>query len=139
MYNLSLLDESFNKFYRNISHGSPEAVINVNLKLLHQMGLLRYHTTGSHESTLTRYFQVFETPEKITLVNDDFVIWIVPEKTNGVFLTSTLIALNHSEGPHLELIFVNSGVYNTSRLVLQILEKFLCDIQENEDFLSTIK
>lgn len=139
MHNLALLEESFNKFYKNIKSGPPESVIHVNLPLLHQIGLLHFHSKEGHDSSLTRYFHVIETPEKITLINEDFVIWIVPEKENETSLTYILIALNHSEEPHLELTFITSGVYNNSRLVLRILEKFLFDIQENEDYLKKIK
>ncbi len=139
MHDLTLLEESFKKFYRNIKNESPESLIQINLELLHQLNLLHYHSRDGHDPTLTRYFQVIETTEKITLINDDFIIWIVPEKENEIALTYTLIALNRAEGPQLELTFITSGVYNTSRLVLRILEKFLYDIQENEDLLNKIK
>lgn len=139
MHNIALLEENFKKFFKNIKDGPPESVVCVDLALLHQIGLLHFHTRNIHNPYLTRYFQVLETPEKITLLNEEFVIWIVPEKLNDKALTYTLIALNHNEGPHLELTFITSGVYNTSRLVLRILEKFLFDIQENEDYLNKLK
>lgn len=139
MHNLALLEENFKKFYKNIKSGPPESIIHVNLALLQQIGLLHYHSRDKHDPSLTRYFHVIETSEKISLINDEFVIWIVPEKENDVPITYTLIALNYNESPHLELTFITSGVYNSSRLVLRILEKFLYDIQENEDFLNKIK
>lgn len=118
---------------------APDALIPVDLFLLHDFGLLNYHQKSSDDPLLTRYFQVVETSEKITLVNEDFVVWIVPEKIHGMSITYTLIALNQASSPQLELAFVTSGVYNTSRLVLRILEKFLFEIQENEDTLKKIK
>lgn len=139
MHNIALLEESFKKFYKNITNGSPESVIHINLAVLHQIGLLQYHARNIHNHSLTRYFQVIETSEKITLINEEFVIWILPDKVNGVSLTYTLIALNRGEGPQLEITFITSGVYNTSRLVLRVLEKFLYDIQENENYLNDIK
>lgn len=139
MHNLSLLEESFKKFFKSIVDSHSESTILINLARLHEMDLLHYHSKRESYSTLTRYFQVIETSEKITLINDEFVIWIVPEKVNEKSLTYTLIALNHQEGPHLELAFITSGVYNTSQLVLRILEKFLFEIQENEDYLNQIK
>jgi hypothetical protein len=139
MHNLALLEESFKKHYKNISNWPKESTVHVDLSLLQQMNLLHYHNREQHDPNLTRYFQVIETSEKITLINDDFVIWIVPEKSTGISMTYTLIALNKAEGPQLELTFVTAGVYNTSRLVLRLLEKFLYDIQENEDFLTKIK
>ncbi len=139
MYNLSLLEECFKKFIKNITFWSPEIVIPVNLTLLHQLGLLNYYNRRTSEQMLTRYFQVIESIEKITLVNDDFVVWIVPDKIENIALTYTLIAVNKSNGPELELAFVASGAYNSSSLVLRILEKYLFEIQETEDFLSILK
>ena len=55
---------------------------------------------------------MIETTEKITLINDEFVIWIVPEKVNNSATTYTLIALNRNDGPQLEVTFITSGVYN---------------------------
>ena len=51
----------------------------------------------------------------------------------------TLIALNHEEQPQLEIAFSTSGVYNSSRLVLRVLEKYLQEIQETEDTLKSLK
>lgn len=139
MHNLAQLEESFKKYYSNILKLSPESIIHVDLKLLQQLGLLHYHTREQYDPNLTRYFQVIETAEKITLVNDEFVVWIVPDKIGNVSATYALIALNKPEGPQLEVTFITAGVYNTSKLVLRVLEKLLHDIQENEDLLNKIK
>lgn len=139
MHNFELLEECYKKYIKNITTWAPESIINVDLTLLQKFGLLNYHSRSKYDPSLTRYFQVVETPEKITLINDEFVVWIVPEKINDVSVTYTLIALNHPDDLHLELAFVTSGIYNTSRLVLRILEKFLYEIQENEDLLSKYK
>jgi hypothetical protein len=50
-----------------------------------------------------------------------------------------LIALNQKGIPRLELAFLTTDVYNTSKLVLRILEKFLHEIQENEESLRPYK
>lgn len=139
MRNISLLEEYFKKFTKSINDLSIESIINVNLSLLHDLDLLNYYNKSSYDPSLTRYFQVLETTEKITLVNDEFIVWIVPEKIGNVNQTYTLIAINRPEGPTLELVFVNSGVFNTSRLVLRILEKFLREIEENEDLIDKYK
>ena len=138
MHNIALLDECFNEYLKNINNWAPDLLIQVDLSLLHQFGLLHFHPK-TEDPSLTRYFHVIESAEKITLVNDEFVVWIVPEKFHEIQLTYVLIALNHPEKLHLELGFVTSGVYNTSRMVLRILEKFLHEIQENEEMLNKIK
>jgi hypothetical protein len=139
MHNIALLEESYRKFIKEIATWAPESIIDVNLELLQEFNLLHFHGKPTQDPALTRYFQVVESTEKITLVNDDFVVWIVPEKTENMALTYTIISLNDNDHPSLELVFVTAGVYNTSRLVLRVLEKFLFEIQENEEMLKRIK
>lgn len=135
MRDINTLEESFKKFVNNPGEFLPEGVHEVDLDLLHTHDLLNISNKKDHP-TLTQYFHVIESNEKITLVNDDFVVWIVPDQRNGSACTFVLIALNKDEQPHLEVGFVTFGVYNTSRLVLRLLEKFLYDIQENEELLT---
>jgi hypothetical protein len=139
MYDIKLLEKYYNKYVENLNENLPEGIINVDIDLLKRFDLLNYHETESNDQSLTRYFHVIESNEKITLINDDFIVWIVPEKMHDVPFTFTLIALNSSDHPQLEVCFVTTGVYNTSRLVLRVLEKFLYEIQENEEFLKKIK
>lgn len=118
----------------------PEDILEVNLELLQKLELLHYHDPAYNDPSLTRYFHVVESEDKITLLNEEFVVWIVPEKMEGVAVTYTLIALNGEEKePELQMCFVTSGVYNNSRLVLRVLEKFLFEIQENENMLRSLK
>lgn len=138
MHNLEILEACYKQFIENLPDRLPEDIIEVDLKLLHNLDLLHYHDPNFNDPNLTRYFHVIESNEKITLINDDFVIWIVPEKIEEFQLTYTLISLNREDQPELELCFVTSGVYNTSRLILRVLEKFLFEIQENEDLLNSL-
>jgi hypothetical protein len=132
MHNLSQLEVCYKKFIEDMPTRHPEDIIMVDLDLLHKFNLLHYHDSDCNDPSLTRYFHVIESNEKITLHNDEFIVWIVPEKIENVTVTYTLIALNRPEEPKLEICFVASGIYNTSRLVLRLLEKFLFEIQENE-------
>lgn len=136
MDDLNILEEAYNKYIKSLSSWLPEGIIEVDIELLHKFKLLNF-SQGKQQANdaLTRYFQVIESNEKITLVNDHFVIWIVPENQNDNPTTYTLIALNVQDHPHLEMAFSTTGVYNSSRLVLRILEKFLTEIQENEELL----
>lgn len=136
MDNLKKIEHSYQKYINNLNLWAPEGVIPVNLDLLQRLDLLSFQNTQT-EDTLTRYFNVVESPEKITLINDKFVIWIVPENIEGKPTTFTLIALNNpKEDPLLETVLAASGAYNTSLMILRVLEKYLKDIQENEDLLS---
>jgi hypothetical protein len=138
MHNIEVLESCFNRFIENVSNWLPEDIVQVDLKMLHGLDLLHYHDPNHNDPGLTRYFHVIESDEKITLVNDDFVVWIVPEKQNDQPVTYTFIAVNSHETPKLQLCFVTSGVYNTSRLVLRLLEKYLFEIQENESLIECI-
>ena len=96
------LEDFYRKFTNNLSSWLPEGVIDVDLALLHRLGILRHHTEEKYHFSLTRYFHVVESLDKITLINEQFVIWIVPEKVDDVPTTYTLICLNYPSGPQLD-------------------------------------
>ena len=85
--NLSQLEKYYNQYMGNIKEWIPEGVIEVNLNLLQHFCLLNYHSHTRDTHTLTRYFHLVETPEKITLINQEFIIWIVPEKIGETAVT----------------------------------------------------
>ncbi|MFA6914835.1 MAG: hypothetical protein WC222_00420 [Parachlamydiales bacterium] len=134
MDNLQVLEQHYKEYTKNLMEWIPDGIIHVDLGLLQKLDLLDDNSTDVSLG-LTRYFNVIETFEKITLINEQFVIWIVPEMQNNQLVTYTLIALNNDKGPKLELAFATSGVYNSSKLVLRVLEKFLVEIQENEQLM----
>ena len=135
MDELSAYERYFKKFVNNPTYWLPEGIIEVDLEFLKNLNLLDYDKGAVQDPSLTRYFHVIETEDKITLVNDNFIVWIVPDLVEGIPMTYTLIAINQSHHPKLETAFSTSGVYNTSRLVLRILEKQLSEIQETEQTL----
>lgn len=137
MNKLAKLDQQFKKYITELQKWLPDGVIQVDLPLLQEFELLDSGLDEKSTPALTRYFHVVESFEKITLINDQFVIWIVPQKGDTI-KTLTLIALNYPDHLKLELAFLTSEIYNTSRLVLRILEKFLFEIQENEDLIKKI-
>lgn len=140
MNNIERLEANYKKFTKNLPKWLPEGVVDVDIALLQELELLNFDEQNCQESdSLTRYFHVVETEEKITLVNEQFVIWIVPENDEDLSKTFTLIALNSEKEPTLEMAFYVSGVYNSSRLVLRVLEKYLKEIMENEDMIDQLK
>lgn len=138
-WSLPYLDEQYKKYVNNIAEWLPEGMIDVNLDLLHGFNLLHYHSIDREYRPLTRYFQVSQTEEKITLTNEQFVVWIVPDKAGNAPATYTLIALKGLNQLQLEVGFSTSGIYNSSHLVLRVLEKFLLEIQETEALMSSLK
>lgn len=130
------LDSSYEYFIRRLGELIPDGITQVDLKLLQRLGLLHEEVQPEGAASLTRFFHVVESKDKITLFNDQFAIWIVPEKVHNEPQTTVLIAIQQQKKLHLEMAFSMSGIYNTSRLVLRVLEKFLAEIQENEELLS---
>jgi hypothetical protein len=137
MTDITIIEDSYKKYIRDINKWMPEGIIDVDLNLLQRLGLLHYYDQLNKDAKLTRYFHVLESNEKITLINETFVVWIVPDRIGHTAITYTLIALNPAH-PHLELVYSTTGVYNSSKLVLRILEKFLEEIQENEDIIMNL-
>lgn len=139
MDKIAELDSSYEQFIRRLPELIPDGITFVDLKLLQKLGLLYEELESDTSTSLTRFFHVVESKDKITLFNDQFVIWIVPEKINNEPTTLVLVALDDHSKPKLEMAFSMTGIYNTSRLVLRVLEKFLSEIQENEDLLSHLE
>ncbi len=136
MDNVPEIDAIYRTFMANLDAHLPDGLTQVDIDILNELDLITFYQKS--ELSFTRYFQVVETDEKITLINDQFIVWIVPEKVEDISSTFVFIALN-KDIPHLELAFSVSGVYNTSKLVLRLLEHYLQDIQENEEALGHIK
>jgi len=136
MHNLAIIEECYQRFIAQWPHLLPDGMHFIDLKLLKNMKLLQFHINEKFdEDMLTRYFHVVETREKITLINEEFVVWIVPDMDPKAQLTTVLVALNKQPLPILECGYQAQGVYNTSALVLKLLEKMLNDIHENEQII----
>lgn len=122
---------------KDLNKWLPDGVIEVDLELLKDLDLLDFRPgqTQKQDDDFTRFFHVVESLEKITLLNEDFVIWIVPNLLHAQPATFCLIAINSTKGPQLETGFCTTGVYNNSNLVLKVLEKFLKEIQETENLI----
>ncbi len=135
------LEIHYQTFIEDLHNFLPDGILDVDLTLLNDLGLLSNETSSEEEQedALSHSFYVIESSEKLTLFNQKFVIWIVPKMVEQSPTTYTLVALNEPKQPHLEMVFATSGVYNHSSLVLRILEKFLQQIEENEAEICKIK
>lgn len=136
MHDLSLIEQCYQHFIVYWPELLPDGIGEINLKSLSSMDLLNFHHHKKiNDDTLTRTFHVVETKEKITLINDEFIIWITPDPNSSKQLTTVLVSLNKQPLPTLEAGFQASGVYNTSTLVLSYLERLLAEIHENEEII----
>lgn len=117
-----------------------DGITPIDLKFLHEQGLLQsIQDDQSDPDDLTQYFHVIESVEKVTLFNEQFIVWILPKMDGDQPLTYVLIALNHPEKANLEVVFSTRGVYNTPRYVLKVLQHFLVDMLETEETLTSFE
>lgn len=134
------LESAFVHFMSDLQLHVPDGIVEVDLTLLQELGLLTCEEPQQDiADSLSHNFYVIESIDKLTLFNERFSVWIVPKLLNDHPSTYTLIALNEQQKPRLEMAFVTTGAYNHSTLVLQILERFLEQIDENEDEICKLK
>ncbi|MDN3504743.1 MAG: hypothetical protein P0S95_04115 [Rhabdochlamydiaceae bacterium] len=141
MVNPNKLEDSFEDYINDISSYAPDGVIEVDIFLLKQLGLLHHNEDDEKilQSQFPFYFHVVETDEKVTLFNSQFVVWIVPQIEDEVPVTLTLIALlNDEEHPNLEMIFSTSGIYNSPKCVLKVLRYYLTEVIDTEQVIDSI-
>lgn len=137
MSDLALIEAYYRKCMRNLSALIPEGVYFVDLEFLHHFDLLHFQPGEGRELVLPHSFRVVESVDKLTFINDEFVVWIVSHQANQIPATYILIALNAPDrAPRLEVAIIASGVYNASNLALKVLDRFLTDIRETETELS---
>jgi hypothetical protein len=136
----SQLEEAFVEFSQNLPKHAPDGVIAVDLNMLQDLGLLKHEKfdQGTSHEELMHYFHVLETADKVTLFNEQFVIWILPKMVQETSVTMTFIALLQNTKPHLELVFSTSGVYNTPKFILKVLEHSLTEVIDTEALISSI-
>jgi hypothetical protein len=133
MINPIQIEEAYKGFIEDLPKHAHDGIIHVDLQFLHEEGLLPSISEEKNtRDELTQYFHVIESAEKVTLFNEQFVVWIVPQLHKELSITYIMIALSHHDKPHLEIVFTTSGVYNTPRYVLKILQHFLMDVLETE-------
>lgn len=140
MMNPAQLEEIFSQYISNLGQWAHDGVISVDLNLLQDFGLLEdLQNDNDDPDDLTQYFHVIESVEKVTLFNEQFAIWIVPRLEDEIPTTYVLIALIAGSKPQLEIVFSTTGVYNTPKYVLKVLQHFLIDTLETEATLTAIE
>lgn len=134
------LDQAYNEFISNLSSWIPEGIIEVDIALLEDTGLLTHASfeEDKNQEQLPHYFHVIETPDKVTLFNHQFAIWIVPKIVDENPTTIVMISLVSNGKPHLEIVFSTKGVYNTPKFVLRLLKYYLSEVIDTEEAISSI-
>ena len=139
MVNPEKLDEYYLKFIKDPTYWVQDDTININLELLKDWGLL--NQTEDEEALLQDqfpfYFHVLENNSKVTLFNNQFIIWIVPSVSDENPFTTVMIALIKNEDLKLEIVYNTKGVYNTPKYILKTLRHFLTEVIETEEEISS--
>lgn len=139
MLNPNELEQLYQEFVSNLSDWAHDGIIPVDLHLLHEMGLLDQSLENTDSSDLTQFFHVIESPDKVTLFNEQFAIWIIPKMEQETPITYVLIALTTQGKTQLEIVFTTTGIYNTPKYVLKVLQHFLIDMIETEATLTAME
>ena len=140
MLNPVQIEEAYKEFTGNLNNWAHDGITAIDIKFLYDQGLLATLQDEKEDpDDLTQYFHVIESVEKVTLFNEQFIVWIIPKMDGEQPLTYVLIALNHPEKAHLEVVFATHGVYNTPRYVLKVLQHFLLDMAETEATLTNFE
>ncbi len=133
------LEEAYQNFNLNFKKWVPDGIIQIDLEALCEMGLLNQEDFDEEEpDDVTQYFHVLETPDKITLLNEKFAIWIVPKMVGDVSTTHTYISQLLKDKLHLELVYETSGVYNNPKFILKVLQHFLIEVIDTDAIISSI-
>lgn len=140
MLNPIELEDAFQNFIANLNDYIPDGIIEVNLHLLSELGLLEVEQMQDDQSDeeFPHYFHVIETSDKVTLFNHQFAVWIVPKIIDGNPTTLTLISLIAEGEPNLEIVFSTSGLYNAPKYVLKVLKSYLSEVLDTEAVISSI-
>lgn len=134
------IDSLYKEYSQNLSQNIHDGLLSIDLKILHELGLLSsIEEDNQNPDDLTQYFHVIESAEKVTLFNEQFLIWIVPKMEKDIPITYVMIALCNEEKTNLEIVFTTSGVYNTPKYVLKVLQYFLVDMLDTEATLTAIE
>ncbi len=140
MLNPMQIEEVYRQFTSDLPHWAHDGILSVDLQTLYDQGLLESIQDENEEpDDLTQYFHVVESVEKVTLFNEQFIVWIIPKMEGEQPMTLVMIALNHPGKPSLEIVFTTRGVYNTPRYVLKVLQYFLLDMLETEATLTSFE
>jgi len=140
MLNPMQIEEAYQGFAKDLAKWIHDGVQHVDLRFLHSTGILpSLHADHVETDDLTQYFHVVESAEKVTLFNDQFIVWIIPKTDIAQPHTLVLIALNQHDKPQLEIAFDTHGVYNTPQYVLKVLQHHLVDMIETEETITSIE
>lgn len=133
--------EQLDAFFEHLSSHTtdllPDGIMDINVKTLHALHLLADEIPMPGATPpASALLQAIESGGKITLFNEKFALWIVPQKNADPASTIVFIARRADEDIKPEIAFRTSGIHNRSKTILKLIDRFLADIQETETVIS---
>lgn len=126
-------DAFFDYLVQNTSKELPDGILDINIRVLQALQLL-----SEDNLPASQLLQAVESKEKITLFNDRFILWISLQEKESPPATVVFVARRLDEGLKAELGFRTRGIYNRSKTILRLIDRFVADIQETETILSEL-
>lgn len=133
------LDAFFQKLSTNTGEFFPDGIVDINVKILHDLRLLSEDPPTIHEAPPSSLLQAVESEGKITLYNEKFALWIVPQANTFPPTTITFIARRSEETIIPEVAFRTQGMHNRSKTILRLIDRFLTEIQETESVIARLE
>ncbi|MCB1213501.1 MAG: hypothetical protein KDK40_04305 [Chlamydiia bacterium] len=132
MYQLNRFDKWYEHFTTKHSW-LPDQVIDVDIDLLHQLDLLHFPRSNLSLEEQHHKFVLFQSPEKITLIDHHFVIWIQQRYFSSGLGSFVLIGRHGiEEQMSIEIALIFTGVYDDSILISNLISKALEEIAATE-------
>ena len=138
MVTIDQLDTYFETLSQNTQDFLPDGILDVNIKTLNTLHLLK-EEPAKDEIQPSHLLQAVESEGRITLFNERFALWIVPQVGAEPSCTIVYIATHEEGDVKAELGFRTSGIHNKSKTILRLIDRFLADIQETDSLLSQLE
>jgi hypothetical protein len=130
--------EDINAFYAYLTQHTPDlipdGIIDVDVKLLQSLNILN-PTQNIGSGSAKELLQAIDSGGRITLFNDRFVLWIIPQNDVSPPSTTVILARCNENTIKPEVAFRTAGIHNQSKTILQLIDRYLIDIQETEEVL----
>ena len=139
MVSIEQLDGFFQRLSSHTGEFFPDGVVDINVKVLHTLRLLSEGQSAPQEVPSSSLLQAVESEGRITLFNEKFALWIVPQANSPVPTTITFIARRSGETIAPEVAFRTQGIHNRSKTILRIIDRFLAEIQETETVIANFE
>jgi hypothetical protein len=115
-------EERFREIMDLLSNGSSDFWVELDLSLLEELGVLSDFREANPFPPPR--FELFISEEKITLVSQQFVFWLLPMEEDDMWVTYAIIAGGLDDPPLLHQAVRARGVYNTSKMLMRMLGKY---------------